>query len=555
MTTQDTDSAEGLTRRSFLHGSAIGVGSVTLAGGLVGQALNPQRGLAARRRVVPLPSAAQLGRDIQRMVDFGPRLPGYAAHNAYCDWLEDEFVKAGLELETCDEYPYDRWQLEGYTLDVLGGRSPHPIRVAFPYVRSAGTGPRGIVAPLSYAQADATGAVQSGAVAPGSIAVIDVPWPQQATLAGVLTEALSEYWPGHTAQDFASIDFTRVWAAPTLDLSSWEQMGAAGVVLILTGSYEAVRGSFSPHQAPMSTSIPVFAVDRDAGAALRELAKAGRTARMTLNAPVQHSAMRTVTAILPGRSDETIICTTHSDGQNAIEENGGVALLALARHFASLPRAQRPTRTLVFAIWSAHMTDPHIQPELDGWLRTHPDLVEHAVAGVAIEHLGCTEWLDDPVAGYHGTGQNEFYGIWTTEGPTQALAQPLVAGHNLARTALLHGPVVISVGEFFQPAGIPYVAGIAGPNYLLVISDSAEIEKLNFDLASRQVAFYADMVKAFDTADPDQLRTGDPYLGTPTQDQPTTGGNQSQKVVCGPPERTRRGRKQRQPQTYFPRKK
>lgn len=532
MATPHTESVDGLTRRSFLHKSAVGAGSIGLAGGLIDQALSPQGALAFRRRVVPLPSAAQFRRDVERMIDFGPRLPGYASHNAYCDWLEDEFVKAGLQLAPCDEYSYDRWQLEGYSLKVLDGPSPGPIRVAFPYVRSADTGPHGLSAPLSYAQSDASGNIVSGAVAPGSIAVVDTPFPLSETLASVLVEALSVYWPGHTEQDFANIDFTRIWAGPAINLASLEQMGAVGVVLILTGSYPAVRGSFSPHQAP-TTPIPVFTVDRDAGVTLRDAAKSGRNARMRLDAPVRPSTMRTITAILPGQSDETIICTTHSDGQNAIEENGGVALLSLARHFASLPRGQRPQRTLVFAIWSAHMTDPHFQPELDGWLRTHSDLAQRAVAGIAIEHLGCTEWLDDPVLGYHATGQNEFYAIWTTEGPTQALATPSVAQHNLARSALLHGPVVISVGEFFQPAGIPYVAGIAGPNYLVVISDSAEIEKLNFDLASRQVAFYADMVNAFDTADPAQLRTGDPFLGTPTQDPPTT-GNQSQPVACGP---------------------
>lgn len=532
MTTPRGALVAGLTRRSFLHRSAIGAGSVTLAGGLIGQALGASPALA--RGVVPLPSAAVFRRDVERMVDFGPRLPGYAAHNAYCDWLEDEFVKAGLELDACDEYFYGRWQLQGYSLDVLDGPSPGPIRVAFPYVRSADTGPRGISAPLSYAQADANGNIQSGAIAPGSIAVIDVPVPAKATAASVLAEASYLYWPGHTEQEFANIDFTRIWGGPwTIDVSQLQQMGARGAVLILTGSYDAVRGSFSPHQAPMSTPIPAFTVDRDAGASLRELAKAGRTARMTLNAPVQNSTMRNITAILPGQSEETIICTTHSDGQNAIEENGGVALLALARHFASLPPGQRLTRTLVFSIWSAHMTDPRFQPELDGWLRTHPDLVKRAVAGIAIEHLGCTEWLDDPVIGYHGTGQNELYAIWTTEGPTLALAEPLLARHDLARTALEHGPVVISVGEFFQPAGIPYVAGIAGPNYLVVTSETGEIEKLNFDLASRQVAFFADMVEAFDQADPNQLRTGDPYLGTPTQDKPTQ-GNQSHMVACGP---------------------
>src|SRR5439155_1185445 len=75
-------------------------------------------------------------------------------------------------------------------------------------------------------------------------------------------------------------------------------------------------------------------------------------ARLTLSATRTTVPTPAVTAILPGASDETIIFNTHTDGQGFVEENGGVAFVHLARHFAS----RRPRRTLVFAAWPGHMS-------------------------------------------------------------------------------------------------------------------------------------------------------------------------------------------------------
>lgn len=475
---------------------------------------------------MPLPSAAEFRADLQRMVDFGPRLPGSPAHNAYCDWLEDEFVKAGLELQPADQFAYTRWDPQRYALEIVDGPSPGPLKVAFPFVRSAATGPQGIVGPLSYAGGTSGGAKDS-------ILVIDVPAPAKASAAIFLELASYLYWPGHTTADWAMMDYTRPWVGPWPN--QFSNLSPKAVVLISTGSYEGLAGGFSPHQAAASTPVPVMIVDRDTGATLRQQALSGQHAKVTLEVESQKSTMRTVTAILPGRSKETIIVNTHSDGQNAIEENAGVALVEMARHLGSLPPGQRLTRTLAFTVWAAHMTDPSFQPELDGWMADHPDLVTRAVAGVTLEHLGCTEWLDDPTKGYHGTGQNEIYGIWTTQGPTLALAEPLLSKYKLDRHMLLHGPVEFTVGYFLQSKGIPNVGGIAGPTYLLVISDSGEIEKLDFALASRQIGFYSDMVKAFDRADPNALRSGDPTLGAPVANaQSASNPNKSTPVIDGP---------------------
>jgi hypothetical protein len=534
---KEIESLSALSRRSFLQKSAAGAAGV-LAGGFANQAL---AATTRPRPVVALPSAAQFRADVQRMVDFGPRHPGTAAHNAYVDWLEDEFLKAGLELLPADEFHYDAWVPKSYALDILDGPSPGPMKVAFPYPRAVGTGSQGIVAPLSFTTMIGPGGrgnvpgVSGGA--PGSIFVISLPVPAKADASQFSLEAEYEYWPGRTAADWSTLDLTRPYGmAVPYDFSKFVAAGAKAVLIVAeNSSYAAIAGSFTPHQAAQSTPIPVFVIDRDTGAVLRQQAVAGRHARLTLNAPVQTSTMRTVTAILPGRSDETIICNTHSDGQNAVEENGGVALVGMARHFGSLPPSRRLKRTLVFTVWSAHMTDPDYQPELDGWMHTHKTLVGRAVAGVTIEHLGCTLWTDDPVKGYHGTSLNEPYAIWTSQGPTQAHATPLLAKHNMALHALLHGPVEFTVGGYLEAAGIPNAGGIAGPVYLVVVSKSGEIEKLDFHLASRQIGFYSDMVNFFDTADPKALRAGDPLLGKPIANpEYPTHPNPSKPVRSGP---------------------
>jgi hypothetical protein len=531
------DVVGAMTRRSFVQKSAVAGASAAVAGGLLDAAV-------AEAGVVRLPSAGRFRADVKRMVDFGPRLPGSAAHNAYVDWLEDEFVKAGMELLPADEFHYDAWDPQRSALQIVDGPSPGPVKVAFPYVRAAGTGSRGITAPLSYATVSGPSASPSvSGGAPGSIFVISLPVPAKNTAAAFTLEAEYLYWPGHTAADWGTVDFTRPYgmALPT-DFSAFVSAGARAVLIIAeNSSFAGCAGSFTPHQAPQSTPIPVFIIDRDTGAALRQQAMAGRHARLKLEAPVRKSTMQTITAILPGKSDETIICNTHSDGQNAIEENGGVALLGMARHFGSLPRSRRLKRTLVFTVWSAHMTDPVYQPELDGWMNTHKSLLDRAVAGVTIEHVGCTLWIDDPTKGYHATGLNEPYAIWTSQGLTQDHATPLLAKHRLPLHALLHGPVEITVGGYLEAAGIPNVSGIAGPVYLVVVSKSGEIEKLNFHLASRQIGFYADMVEFFDTADPKALRSGDPLLGKPIANPEYPTHPNPSKPVHDEPERGVRG--------------
>jgi hypothetical protein len=464
-------------------------------------------------------------------------------------WLQQEFVEAGLELLPCDEYQYRRWHAERVALELFGGDR---AQVASAYVRSASTPEGGVTGPLvavgtmptrhpldgidqSTPERGVSPEVRSWADTlprdelDGAIALVDLAVPAALTAEVFVFVAEYLHWPGHTIDDWAAIDYRRPWIGPWPQLAVFEELGVAGVVFVVDAPSEVLSGNYSPHVG-RPQPVPALVVDRDTGRDLRARAATRPVARLTLHASTRAAPVRSVTGVLPGASDEVVVVNSHSDGQNAFEENGSVALVALARHFASLPPGERLRRTLVFASWPGHMAGVDGIEDATCWIAAHPEICERTVAAVTIEHLGATEWVETPDAGYHATGEPELYGIWTTQGLTAELARAALVDADLHRHALLKPPVQITPGAPFHHSGIPHVSGIAGPTYLLVVSDDGGMDKLDEALAARQVAFYADVVRRLDAAPSDELRTGDPTLGA----DPPTYRDESRPVDCGP---------------------
>ena len=72
---------------------------------------------------------------------------------------------------------------------------------------------------------------------------------------------------------------------------------------------------------------------------LKALAQQGAYARMYMRADVQDVETPNVIATLAGQSAARIVLNSHTDGANALQDNGPLAMLAIARYFASLPIA------------------------------------------------------------------------------------------------------------------------------------------------------------------------------------------------------------------------
>ncbi|MBO0748371.1 MAG: hypothetical protein J2O47_08465, partial [Acidimicrobiaceae bacterium] len=437
-----------LNRRELLgRGAVLGLAAATATRPLAG--LAPAFGSSAAP--VRLPGPADVRASFKRMVDFGPRLTASRAHNNYISWLERQFVRAGLELRPPDRYQTDRWLTSEAGLEIHGPGGG-PAKVAAYYPRSAHTSPGGVVGPLVYGGVapalSASGtdfAALKAAIArypaelaswasglrgtlegvEGSILLVDLPLPVPLTAAAFLPLVTYLNWPGHTLTDWARSDYKRLWIEPGLGipLMPFQELGAAGVVFIVDASHPALAGGYLPFGHGVEP-LPALYVARGEGRRLRAVAARRPRARLTLSGTRRKADTRSVTAVLPGRSKETIIFNTHTDGQGFAEENGGVAFVHLARYFATRPRGNRLRRTLVFAAWPGHMT--YDLPQTQGWIDAHPDLVGRAAAALTVEHLGCSEWDDTVNHGYRPTGEPEMLGIWTTQGKMFELTRDTV---------------------------------------------------------------------------------------------------------------------------------
>ncbi len=476
------------------------------------------------------------------MVEFGPRLTASKPHARYVDWLSGEFERAGLHLLPRTPYETNRWLAQQVGLDILEGSGAGAVAVATYYPRSAQTPPAGVSGPLGYGgtvpvpsvsgsdlgaleaalarypselsswASGLSGLLEGGPS--GSILLVDLPMPVPLTAAAFLPLATYLSWPGHTIADWATSDYKRLWIEPGLGvpLAPFQELGAKGVVFIVDASAAALDGGYLPFTHGFEP-LPALYVDRDTGRRLRAAAAGRPQTRLTLTASQHTAPTEAITAVLPGRSSETIIFNTHTDGQGFVEENAGVAFVHLARHFASLPASRRLERTLVFAAWPGHMVAD--LPQTQGWIDTHPQLVKQAAAALTVEHLGCTEWTDSVQNGYHATGQPEMFAVWTTQGKMFDLTRATVMSHRLPRTALLRPPVQFGVGAAFQSSGVPQIGAIAGPEYLLTVSENGDLDKLDEYLAARQIRWLADLATRLDRVPAAQLRQGDPTLGLP----------------------------------------
>lgn len=83
------------------------------------------------------------------------------------------------------------------------------------------------------------------------------------------------------------------------------------------------------------------------------------TARLLLDAFCDPNAVsETLYTILPGLDPQkAVLINTHTDGPNACEENGSLALLSMLSYFSSLSVQERPF-TLIFLFATGHFQLP-----------------------------------------------------------------------------------------------------------------------------------------------------------------------------------------------------
>ena len=130
---------------------------------------------------------------------------------------------------------------------------------------------------------------------------------------------------------------------------------------------------------------------------MRDALGTGATVEMRLRLDIEireNVSTANVFARLPGASDEEIVIAAHTDGffQASMDNASGMAsALEIARHYAAMPREDRP-RTLLFVLFPDHH---HGETGLRAWERTY-NWANVAMA-LTLEHPSQTQlyWYND----------------------------------------------------------------------------------------------------------------------------------------------------------------
>lgn len=476
--------------RRFLMKAGIALAVPALAG----CSPRPRMGLGATDGAL---EAEWLWDRLQWMNNLGPRLTGNPAHLAFVSFIADELRALGLEVRE-DIRQFTRWEATRSALivsDYDGSDVALPIASEYPY--SALTVGEGVSAPLVYG--GAVGAESSNIDYRGAIVYFDCPVaPLEfgAMYADVRPYGSLDVFPQRVAHAAG-----QVVSAP--DLDAYAKRGALAVILGWTNVSEAqAEGQYLPFNRPPQ-AIPALWVGAGVAGKLRELGSRRSTARLVLegvSTPLAKSP--SLHAFVPGATDELVIVTTHTDGPNVVEENGPLAMLAIARRLLQTPVSSRQ-RSVLFLFPSGHFIGP-ADRSTEHFLEAYPQLRERAVAGLAVEHLGCMEWRDGANGDYGPTGEAEISLVFAHGPGMSDIAWTAAQQSHDRRGAVLRPknlPYFFGEGRALAKAGIPTIGFLPAPSYLLSTGRMGHIEKIDRELFASQVSLCARILKNLVSAD------------------------------------------------------
>ncbi|MGI9343524.1 MAG: hypothetical protein ACR2QV_11785 [Gammaproteobacteria bacterium] len=344
----------------------------------------------------------------------GPTFSGSPAWRAHMGFVEDGLRERGVVDLTREPLTYVRWHAPdkpGPNRALRIGDRNVPVASYWAY--SGATGTAGVTAPLVIFERGMPASDMRD-----RIVVFDVSGPPESMKSAFFAgnEYATPDMVGHDAtlagdQWFQGNFVTRFGRFDTILKNS----GATGAIVIFDMSPARANGLYTfPLLNPGVFGVPGIYVDRVAGEAVREAARAGDPATLTLVAAKEEAETYFLFGALPGRNygtddDEAIMLVTHSEGPNLTQENGTLGIVAIVDYFAQLPREDR--RRSLFLLF-----DPqHYMPgrHTVHWYADHPKIVERIVASIGVEQLGQLEFAENG---------NE-YGLNGREEPTLIFVQ------------------------------------------------------------------------------------------------------------------------------------
>ncbi|KAJ7636849.1 hypothetical protein FB45DRAFT_907485 [Roridomyces roridus] len=446
--------------------------------------------------------------EIDLLAKLQARLTGSPTHNILIAHIESSLKAIGFFVQSDTiSFSYNDPPVVQPILAVHGQLQSIQLAGAIPY---SGTNLSTVTGKLVNVMTTNSSAATDWAPAKGAIAIANL------TNTALNFNTLFGTWSTLPVPFPAAIGVPAVSAVGGTNLAAAADAGVRGVVYVWDGiSTELADAQYIPFQESNPAIPGVFVATSKAAEQLVAAAASGSTGTLSLpevRIPNVHS--RTLYVVVPGTDkslrNETAILSTHTDGVNALEENGHIALL----HYAKQLKAHPPRRTTILLFVTGHMhygqLVPAPQRATNVWLSAHPELWngtvgKTAVFGSCVEHLGGVKFVENLSKNtYTITDALEPEWLFASSSSLASLTQELWSGVEPNITRVLNpntGQIPQSgEGRPLLVAGIPEVSLVTSPPWLLKIygKDFDERKLINTEALARQVLSFE---RIWDAAD------------------------------------------------------
>jgi hypothetical protein len=276
--------------------------------------------------------------------------------------------------------------------------------------------------------------------------------------------------------------------------------GAIGLILILHNHQGRVNTHWGPYDGKMRP-MPCMYVDGYMNDNIRAHAEKGARASITIQGTLRPGAGHNIFGLLPGKSPETILVSSHHDApfQGATEDATGVAaVLSLAKAYARVPVEERE-KTIVFAITTGHFYGGKGAREFA--VKHRNGLLKDMSICINIEHIAAKDYVDDGTGKMIDTGEPALNCVFVNEDFTAiATARRMLQYHQPCKTVLfqsnLLGPVPPGeAGHYHMHTGVSFIHWIGQPYYILTSDDT--LDKVDITKLHPIIACIADMVGTY----------------------------------------------------------
>lgn len=436
------------------------------------------------------------------------RRPGEPGDNSGVDFIAGKFTKFGLEKVSKERVDITLWRADTWSLAV--NTADGMMEIPSFYTLNTGFTPEGgITAPMVYL---GTGSAENFSTTDvrGKIAVIDMEFVTLPILPLMLLKGYYLYDPANT--------FTWWWNQPAIWVrKNWNvdkpekhnayelarQNGARAVVWILRDQPTNINSHYGPYDGVMK-DLPSLYIGKYDGRNLKEILTTHVPVEgtLTLSGTKTPGFMYNIHGILPGKSSEIILISSHHDSpfKGYVEDGSGISMmLSIAKYFSQIPAGQRQ-KTLVFFASAGHF---YGSKGIVEWLAHHKeDIVANTVLNLNIEHVAAKEFIEGKNGKFIDTGHPQLGGIFIDRNNTiKEAIREAVIDNNLERSAIIAidalGKDPPGEGRFTHREGIPVIHYISGPGYLLVDADTRD--KINNDFLVPAAKTFVEIVEKLST--------------------------------------------------------